>query len=113
MRFFGAVVTVFGAVLVTFAAAAVVRTAIWGGPALLYHLRARPISSECAAIRAGMTFDEMEARVHSRTWPTDEFLSANRFSFGRWETCEVELDPNTRNVLRAQMLPQAYAAPLY
>lgn len=91
------------ALLTILTVAVVVRTAIWGGPRMLYELRRPSTSSVCAVVHSGMTLIEVEDLVHSRNWPMQESLSANQFSFGAWDTCKVDLDPQTHKVVRAGM----------
>jgi hypothetical protein len=71
---------------------------------LLYDLRQSSISSECAAVHSGMTFAQVEDLIHSKAWPTEESVTGNQFSFGRWDICQVEFDPSNEKVTRAQML---------
>lgn len=91
-------------VLTMFTFAAVVHAVIWGGPMLQYKFWQRSTKSECDAVHLGMTLAELQDRIHSRTWPMEESLSVNQFSFGDWEICQVEIDPRTSNVVRAKML---------
>jgi hypothetical protein len=76
---------------------------MWSWPILLYRVRQSSIQSECAAVYAGMTLSEVEELVHSKAWPTEESFSKDVYSFGRWEVCQVEVEPLTKKVKRAQM----------
>ena len=99
----GTTIRFVAALLMMVLVAVVVRTVIWGGPALLYGVRQPSTSSQCAAVRPGMALNELEDLIHSRTWPMQESLTATQFSFGAWDTCQVELNPQTHQVVRAQM----------
>jgi hypothetical protein len=93
-----------GAFLMTLVLAAFVRFALWGGPALLYAWRRPSISAECAAVRPGMTVAQIEDRIHSKAWPTDESVTSDNFSFGNWEICQVQLDHDTQRAVRTEMV---------
>ncbi len=84
--------------------AVAVRTAVWGGPFLLYSARQPSIPSECGAIQNGISLPELERSIHSRGIPMEESITENALSFGRWETCRVELDPVSRKVIRAEIV---------
>ena len=94
------------ALLILIASTVIARTAMWAGPALVYALRAPAIGKECMAIRPGMTFAEMEAFIHSKAWPKEESLANNNFSFGHWTTCNVQLEPATQKVVRAEVVAE-------
>lgn len=92
------------AAVLTIAVAVIVRVSIWGGPYILYAVRQPSISSQCAAIHAGMAFPEIEVLVHSKEWPTEERISTNQFSFSKWDTCQVDFDSVTGKVAAARMI---------
>jgi hypothetical protein len=97
--------------IVIAATALIVRTVLWGGPSFLYNLRQPSISSQCGAIHAGMTLNEVETMVHSVASPPDESLTDNHFSFGSRDVCEVDLDPTTKHVTRAWMFQSSVRWP--
>jgi hypothetical protein len=80
-----------------------VRTLMWAGPSLYYRVTQPSIRSECASIRPGMTFSDVDAFIHSGTSPGDESLSVGRLAFGsNGDMCQVDLDPATHKVLKTE-----------
>jgi hypothetical protein len=77
---------------------------IWDGPEIRHKLLRTSTISKCGEVHAGMTLTELERVAHSRNLPMDESVSENRFSFGDWESCQVELDPRTHDVIKAAMI---------
>jgi hypothetical protein len=75
--------------------------AIWDGPEIRHKLLGRSTILKCGEVHAGMTRRELEVIAHSRNLPMEESVSENLFSFGDWEICQVELDPQTHNVRKA------------
>lgn len=96
---------VFVAALLGLITAITVRTSMWAGPALYYRATRPSIRSECAAIRAGMTFSDVDTVIQSGTSPLDESLSTGGFAFSSYrETCQVDLDPATHKVLKTEIV---------
>jgi hypothetical protein len=96
---------IFVATLLGLTTAIAVRTAMWAGPSLFYRMSRPSIRSECAAIRAGMTFSDVDTVIHARSSPLDESLSIGGFAFSNYgEFCQVDLDPATHKVLKTEIV---------
>ena len=80
-----------------------VRAAMWNSPAAVYKFRQTSVSSQCSAIKPGMTLTDVEKLIHSQSTPMDEGLISNRLVFGNWDMCEVELDSSGQKVTQAYM----------
>jgi hypothetical protein len=89
---------------VGFTVAIAVRTIMWEGPLFSYRITRPSIRSECANIRAGMTWSDLDRIVHSKSSPGDESLDPQGLNFSSDQMCQVDLDPATHQVLRARLL---------
>ena len=88
-----------------------VRTAIVGLPFISYRLRQRSIQSDCTRVRPGMSLTEVQLLIHASAPPTQEWMVGDKFSFGRWETCEVKLNLATSTVESAHMIESQLGQP--
>jgi len=95
---------ILGAILITLIVASLTRTAMWGGPFLVYKVRQPSIRSQCAAVHAGMSLKDVEDMIHSGAWPLQESLDGNQFVFANWEACQVDLDHETKIVKTAHVV---------
>lgn len=89
---------ILAAILIMVVVSFLTRTAMWGGPFLLHKIWQPSIRSQCAAVHAGMSLNDVENIIHSRVWPLQESLTGNQFTFASWEACQVDLDPQTKIV---------------
>jgi hypothetical protein len=87
--------------LVAFATAVAVRTAMWSGPILIFAVSRPSVRSECAAVRAGMTFSEVNNLFHAAE-PSIEAIIGTHLQFTAKDVCDVQLDPIKQRVLSAQ-----------
>lgn len=100
----GSIIRFLAALLLMIMFAIATYVAIWDGPEIEDRLLRTSTVSKCSKVHLGMTRSELEKLAHSRTLPMDEWVSENRFSFGDWDICDVELDPRTHNVIKATMV---------
>jgi hypothetical protein len=106
MERLGSIFRVLAAIVLVLLGVVFVRVAVWNGPMIVYRLRRHSTMANCASIRPGISQAELQNAIKSSA-PRFQTLSGNRFVFGDWEACEVEIDPETGRVLNTKML-QSY-----
>jgi hypothetical protein len=79
----------------------VVRALALTVPSSYFVISRSSIKKKCASIRPGMSAAEIDGVIHSGAWPFQEELGPDKISFMTWETCEIDLAPDTHRAIRA------------
>jgi hypothetical protein len=85
--------------------AIVTRTIIAKWPRIAYYSQKPSTENECKQIHAGMDLPQVLGVINRKAEPFEEVLKPDRFAFWRegYNSCVVELDPNTQRVARTHL----------